>query len=120
MFEKQKAKLVAILVSVFLLAGCGIEGLSASTYNASNNTEDQNYSDEVNMPDESENDITAEEESDLDVEASAAQEDELMVWIPRTGKMYHSKPTCSNMKNPKQVPISEALKLKKKECSKCW
>ena len=120
MFEKQKAKLVVILTAVLLLAGCGIEGLSASTYNASNNTEDQYYSDEENLSGDSGFDMTAEEDSDLAAEASAAQEVELMVWIPKTGKKYHSKSSCSNMKDPEQVPLSEAEWRGFTACKKCW
>lgn len=44
---------------------------------------------------------------------------ERMVWIPRTGSKYHSKSTCSNMKNPRQVTISEAIRLGYEPCSKC-
>ena len=45
---------------------------------------------------------------------------EQMVWIPKTGKKYHSKSTCSNMKNPDKVPISEAKRRGYEKCKKCW
>ena len=45
---------------------------------------------------------------------------EQMVWIPRTGKKYHSKSTCSNMKNPSKVTLSEAKRLGYEKCKKCW
>ncbi len=45
---------------------------------------------------------------------------EQMVWIPRTGKKYHSKSTCSNMKNPEKVTISEAKRRGYEKCKKCW
>ena len=43
----------------------------------------------------------------------------VMVWIPRTGKKYHKKSTCSNMKNPSQVTVSEAKSRGYDPCSKC-
>ena len=45
---------------------------------------------------------------------------EIMVWIPKTGKRYHSYEGCSNMKNPSLVTLSEAEKLGYTKCSKCW
>ena len=44
---------------------------------------------------------------------------EVMVWAPRTGKKYHSKATCSNMKNPSEVTIGEAKSMGLTPCSKC-
>ncbi|GKX67485.1 ComEC/Rec2 family competence protein [Inconstantimicrobium mannanitabidum] len=45
---------------------------------------------------------------------------EQMVWIAsKTAKVYHSKKTCSNMKNPMQISINEAKKRGLKPCSKC-
>ena len=43
-----------------------------------------------------------------------------MVWIPKSGKKYHSNPSCSNMKNPSQVTQSEAVSMGKTPCSKCY
>ncbi|MBE6738846.1 MAG: hypothetical protein E7565_00845 [Ruminococcaceae bacterium] len=43
----------------------------------------------------------------------------LTVWIPQSGKKYHSKSTCSNMKNPRQVSKSEAESMGYTPCSKC-
>ncbi|MGO5116013.1 zinc ribbon domain-containing protein [Candidatus Avoscillospira sp. LCP25S3_F1] len=44
---------------------------------------------------------------------------ETMVWIPQSGSKYHSTSTCSNMKNPSQVTISEAKSRGYEPCSKC-
>ena len=44
----------------------------------------------------------------------------VMVWIPRTGKRYHRKETCSNMKNPSYVTIEEAKRLGFTPCKKCY
>ena len=42
------------------------------------------------------------------------------VWIPKTGKKYHSKQTCSNMKNPSETSLEKALKMGYEPCKKCW
>ena len=44
----------------------------------------------------------------------------VMVWISKTGKKYHSKASCSNMKNPSQVDISVAKNSGLDPCSKCY
>lgn len=43
-----------------------------------------------------------------------------MVWIPKSGKKYHSSSSCSNMKNPSQVTIEQAQSLGYTPCSKCY
>jgi DNA-entry nuclease len=42
------------------------------------------------------------------------------VWIPNSGKKYHSHSGCSNMKNPSKVTESEAINMGYGRCSKCW
>ena len=57
------------------------------------------------------------------VEATATSDEggsSTMVWIPQTGKKYHSKSSCSNMKNPSEVTIEKAQKLGFTACKKCW
>ncbi len=45
---------------------------------------------------------------------------EAMVWIPTNGgSKYHSRSGCSNMKDPKQVPKSEAEALGFTPCKRC-
>lgn len=66
----------------------------------------------------------AEKKAQLAAAAAAKKEadkkaKETMVWISKTGKCYHSKSTCSNMRNPWQVPLSEA-KRDRKACTKCY
>jgi len=46
--------------------------------------------------------------------------DEGEVWIPRTGKKYHSDKNCSNMKDPNAVSRSEAERLGYTACKKCY
>lgn len=42
------------------------------------------------------------------------------VWIPRTGSKYHSRSSCSNMKNPSKVKKSNAIARGYTPCSKCF
>ncbi len=43
-----------------------------------------------------------------------------MVWIVSTGKKYHKKPVCSNMKEPYQVSLDEAAAMGRDACKKCY
>ena len=43
-----------------------------------------------------------------------------MVWIPKSGKKYHSHPNCSGMKGPSKVTKSEAERRGYTPCKKCW
>ena len=43
-----------------------------------------------------------------------------MVWIPKSGKKYHSHAGCSNMSNPTQVTKDEAENRGYEPCKKCW
>lgn len=61
-----------------------------------------------------------EEAARLQAEQEAAQEpQEEMVWIPQSGSKYHNRSTCSNMNNPRQVPISQAESAGYQPCKKC-
>ncbi|MGN0316957.1 MAG: DNA/RNA non-specific endonuclease [Lachnospira sp.] len=53
-------------------------------------------------------------------QASNNNADSIMVWIPKTGSKYHSKASCSSMKNPSQVTKSKAESMGYTPCSKCW
>jgi len=43
-----------------------------------------------------------------------------MVWIPQSGSKYHSRSSCSNMKNPSQVTQSDAESMGYEPCKKCY
>lgn len=43
-----------------------------------------------------------------------------MVWIPKTGSKYHSKSSCSNMKNPSHVSKQVAIQRGYEPCKKCY
>ncbi len=42
------------------------------------------------------------------------------VWIPQSGKKYHSHSGCSGMKNPSKITESKAESLGYSPCSRCW
>lgn len=41
------------------------------------------------------------------------------VWVSATGKKYHRKSSCSNMKNPSQISKSDAISRGYEPCKKC-
>ena len=52
--------------------------------------------------------------------AAADPSAEEMVWIPTNGgTKYHSRASCSNMKDPQQVPLSEAKAQGFTPCKRC-
>ena len=52
---------------------------------------------------------------------AASKKTEEMVWIPtHGGKKYHSKSTCSNMKDPEKVTLSQAKEKGFTACKKCY
>ena len=42
------------------------------------------------------------------------------VWIPQSGSKYHSRPGCSNMKNPTEVSKDEAVAMGYEPCKRCY
>lgn len=52
--------------------------------------------------------------------ASEMQETEDYVWIPQKGKKYHSRSSCSNMKDPTKIKKSEAESRGYDPCKKCY
>lgn len=58
------------------------------------------------------------EESAPSVESD--MQDSEMVWIPKTGKKYHSHAGCSGMKDPTEVTKEEAEEKGFTPCKKCW
>ncbi len=43
-----------------------------------------------------------------------------MVWLPESGTKYHSNSSCSNMDNPRQVTLDEAVNAGYEPCKKCY
>ena len=51
---------------------------------------------------------------------SGASQTQGEVWIPATGKKYHSRKNCSNMKSPKKVSLQKAKSMGYTPCKKCY
>ena len=59
-------------------------------------------------------------QAEAQAQAAQQQAQESTVWIPRTGSKYHSNSSCSNMKNPSQVTLSQAQAAGYEPCKKCY
>lgn len=47
--------------------------------------------------------------------------DSVMVWVPTNGgKKYHSNPSCSQMVNPQEVTLDEAIAMGFTPCKRCY
>ena len=105
---------VLVIMITMLLCCCGID-TSTVAGSATNVINSKDYDDS-----DTDSDYYETEDDDLEeLETSEEEADEQMVWVSRTGKCYHSKSSCSNMKDPWQIPLSEAQKTKK-PCKKCY
>lgn len=49
-----------------------------------------------------------------------AESSEPMVWVSYYGSKYHSNSSCSGMKGPSQIPLSEAQARGMSPCKKCY
>ncbi len=68
-----------------------------------------------NTTDKSSNVITKEKKPTAGVIKQGGE-----VWIPQSGKKYHSSSTCSGMKNPSKVTREEAIAQGYTPCKKCY
>ena len=59
-------------------------------------------------------------EQNISSDNSAQNPQEEMVWIPQSGKKYHSNSSCSGMENPSQVTKSEAESRGYTPCQRCY
>lgn len=64
--------------------------------------------------------IDGSEEASAVVDIQVGHQTGGTVWIPKTGKKYHSTPSCSNMKNPSRVSLPYAKSHGYGKCRKCW
>jgi len=50
---------------------------------------------------------------------AASKASEPTVWVPQSGSKYHSRESCSNMKDPHLVTLSEAKACGFTPCKRC-
>lgn len=62
----------------------------------------------------------AQAQTEQEAAAQTQQPQEQMVWVSQSGSKYHSNSSCSNMKNPTQITISEAKNQGLEPCKKCY
>ena len=43
-----------------------------------------------------------------------------VVWLPKSGKKYHCRPDCSNMKSPVETTVTDAVKMGYEPCKRCY
>lgn len=53
-------------------------------------------------------------------QGNTVQTNQKNVYVPKTGKKYHSKASCSNMKNPSYISLDDAIARGFDACSKCY
>lgn len=59
------------------------------------------------------------ETAKVEMEGTTRATTEEMVWISDHGSKYHASSSCSKMKSPTQVPISQAISMGYTPCKKC-
>ena len=62
----------------------------------------------------------AQAQAEQEAATQTQQPQEQMVWVSQSGSKYHSNSSCSNMKNPTQITISEAQNQGLEPCKKCY
>lgn len=62
----------------------------------------------------------AQAQAEQEAAAQTQQPQEQMVCVSQSGSKYHSNSSCSNMKNPTQITISEAQNQGLEPCKKCY
>lgn len=91
------------------------DGVNITVSTAKNATQQQIMtSGETTIPQ-----ITQQPQPEKVQQTQTADQQQQMVWIPASGKKYHSKSSCSNMENPSQVTLSQAQSRGYTPCSKC-
>lgn len=102
-----------------------MEDNDSSSSNEYNDPEDEpaDYTEEIaedKTSDYTEEIIEDEPQTPASTDISPEDETEDSVWISKTGSKYHSKASCSGMKNPSEISLSEAENRGLEPCKKCY
>lgn len=135
--KKQIITAVLLTAMVGTLCGCGPEPVTTSTTTTVSTTVESSVtSEETTTVEEttttSEETTTVEEttgetetskettvaKTTKETKGKATKKDDT-VWITKSGKKYHRKSNCGNMKKPTKTTIDKAEKKGLKPCKKC-
>lgn len=115
-----------ILCLIFAIIPSDDKKEDAKEANLQNTAEEQPEKNTVSKTDSGEIEPAIDETnnnlSEIDSEPVTAIQPENtvnMVWLPENGTKYHSNSSCSNMENPRQVPLDEAVNAGYEPCKKC-
>ena len=81
---------------------------------------DYSYSNSAAESSDSYNDGSSGSYTDYTTTDTPEPETSDLVWITTSGKKYHNDPSCSNMKSPYLVSLSEAIASGRDACKKCY
>ena len=87
-----------------------------SSTSSESETSEPETTTETNEPESATETVPETEKPDNSV---ATDEKVQMVWVTESGKRYHSRSTCSNMKSPRQIPLEDAKDQGYTACQKC-
>lgn len=62
---------------------------------------------------------SAVESAGIPPDTPAPNAEEVFVWVSATGSRYHANAACSNMRDPREAPLSEAVSLGLTPCLRC-
>ena len=125
-FKRYGAFLLAFLLMVSCMAGCTA---TETTTNSSEETTtrtlptysfediEEGVADTIKKTTATTKKATTTTEREWEPEPEPEAE---MVWIPQSGKKYHSHAGCSGMKNPKEVTLEEAEEMGYTPCKRCY
>lgn len=127
-----KIKSLALMLSCVLLFGCvcGCDTITDTTGDDTAVSDNDTTNTTISSDDDTETTITTQVKKTTTTKKKTTttkittttqpKPTEQMVWISSSGTKYHSKFSCSNMKNPSQVSKSRAIELGLSPCKKCY
>lgn len=114
---KNEKRVVVFAVMVMFIVLCLI---FPEIYGAGNVSNDNWAEYKVDWINNNGGHISTDNNISYEVDSADEDEDEIYVWVAKSGKRYHRYEDCSNMKNPQQMTMSQAKKRGKTPCHVCY